>query len=394
MLNPKSLSTKVHIPLIAIFILGLAIIVYVTYKGVLQVEKGVYENELKPIVTYLHKSIQARKDSGISNALLTAQNRSLKESIMMGDTRLTEKILQENTQAVLDNTEIKNFEIGFFSKDEALLNGAKKSVFESSTPLSTVLYEENTLFIKSFAPLHGIFGNGIGVIEVKQSFDEIIYDLQNNLNAHLAIKINDQIIANQDDANFVKEIKALKTDAQKNFLTTKHFLVTTIDLKGFKGKDVATLFVAKPLHQAKKSVDQFVGISVSQLIAVTLIDIVVLILLIIIINKVVKKPLKVFEKLEKSQGDLTQRLPVQSNDEVGVASMRVNSFIQKVQDIINSTKKSSAVTVQTVQTVQQSAQSMQERFSQSAQNVEELVQTSKTAQSIIEQSNAISQTTM
>jgi methyl-accepting chemotaxis protein len=394
MLNPKSLSTKVHIPLIAIFILGLAIIVYVTYKGVLQVEKGVYEKELKPIVTYLNKSIQARKDSGVSNALLTAQNRSLKESIMMGDAHLTQKILQENTQAVLDNTEIKNFEIGFFSKEQALLNGAKKSVFESSTPLSTVLYEENTLFIKSFAPMLGIFGNGIGVIEVKQSFDEIIHDLRNNLNAHLAIKVNDQIIATQDDANFVKQIKALKADAQKNFVTTKHFLVTAIDLKGFENTNVATLFVAKPLQQAKKSVDQFVGIAVEQLIVVTLIDIVVLILLIIIINKAVKKPLKVFEKLEKSQGDLTQRLPVQSNDEVGVASKRVNSFIQKVQDIINNTKKSSAVTVETVQTVRQSAQLMQQRFSQSSQNVQALVQISSSAKSIIGQSNELSQTTM
>ena len=394
MLDPKSLSTKVHIPLIAVFILGLAVIVLVTYRGVLEVERGVYENELKPMVSYLHRSINAKKDSGVSNALLMAQNRSLIENIMMEEEKKSQEILQNSAQSILQNTHATSFELRYFPKRSVTQKlPYYKTVSEAAT-YATILYEKGSLKLKGYAPLKGIFGNVLGVIAVSQDFDEVVHDLQQNLEANIAVVIEDTVVSNSSDAAFLAEIEGIEISQDLGFVTTKNYLVTAVDLQGHTQSDSAKIIVAKPLLEAKKSVDEFVSISVYQLLVVTIIDIFVLLLLIFIINKVVKNPLKVFAVLEKSQGDLTQRLPVQSSDEVGTASKRVNSFIQKIQDIVNSAKSSLQVTTATVASVEENAGSIGKRVAQSSNDVKQLVHTSQKAQALIEKTKQISDTTM
>ncbi|MGM0623307.1 MAG: methyl-accepting chemotaxis protein [Campylobacterota bacterium] len=394
MLDPKSLSTKVHIPLIAIFILGLGVIVLVTYKGVLEVERGVYENELKPVVSYLHRSINAKKDSGVSNALLMAQNRALVENIMMGEDKKSQEILQNSAQSILDNTHATSFKLHYFPQESVKKDAPYYKTVADATTYATMLYEKERLQLKGYAPLKGIFGNVLGVIAVSQDFEEIVRDLQENLAAEVAVLVDGKLVSQNSEAAFLEEIAGVEIDAALGFATTKNYLVTSVDLQGHAQSDNAKILVAKPLLEAKKSVDEFVSISVYQLLVVTIIDILVLLLLIFIINKVVKNPLTVFEVLEKSQGDLTKRLPVKSSDEVGIASKRVNTFIQKVQDIVNSAKSSLQITTSTVASVQESAHSISKRVDESSHNVKTLVQRSQNAQELIEKTKQISDTTM
>ncbi|MER2491031.1 methyl-accepting chemotaxis protein [Catenovulum sediminis] len=66
--------------------------------------------------------------------------------------------------------------------------------------------------------------------------------------------------------------------------------------------------------------------------------IVLSILLLILIRKVVVEPLtqvsNVLRDIAAGGGDLTQRIPVKTNDEIGTLANNFNSFIQKIQDII------------------------------------------------------------
>ncbi len=62
------------------------------------------------------------------------------------------------------------------------------------------------------------------------------------------------------------------------------------------------------------------------------------ILLILLINKVVVKPLtnvsEVLADIARGGGDLTQRIPVRTNDEIGTLARNFNNFIEKIQTII------------------------------------------------------------
>ncbi|MCU4674275.1 methyl-accepting chemotaxis protein [Catenovulum sp. 2E275] len=62
------------------------------------------------------------------------------------------------------------------------------------------------------------------------------------------------------------------------------------------------------------------------------------VLLILLINKVVVKPLTnvsdVLADIARGGGDLTQRIPVKTNDEIGTLAKNFNHFIEKIQTII------------------------------------------------------------
>ncbi|WAJ69721.1 methyl-accepting chemotaxis protein [Catenovulum adriaticum] len=62
------------------------------------------------------------------------------------------------------------------------------------------------------------------------------------------------------------------------------------------------------------------------------------VLLILLINKVVVRPLtnvsQVLADIARGGGDLTQRIPVKTNDEIGTLAQNFNHFIEKIQTII------------------------------------------------------------
>jgi methyl-accepting chemotaxis protein len=72
----------------------------------------------------------------------------------------------------------------------------------------------------------------------------------------------------------------------------------------------------------------------------TITDILVLVILIWIVNKFIIKPIQELNQraqdLATGNGDLTKRIDIDSNDEIGKVAKYINIFISKVQDIINS----------------------------------------------------------
>ena len=73
--------------------------------------------------------------------------------------------------------------------------------------------------------------------------------------------------------------------------------------------------------------------------------VIVSILLLTIVLKIQFRPLdklhKLIQNLSSSEGDLTLRLEVKSNDEIGVISRDINTFIEKIQTMIKASKNSS-----------------------------------------------------
>jgi methyl-accepting chemotaxis protein len=79
--------------------------------------------------------------------------------------------------------------------------------------------------------------------------------------------------------------------------------------------------------------------------------------------------------LAEGEGDLTKRLPINNDDEIGKASSQLNQFIQKIQVTINDTKESASHTLDHSQNLTQTAKSLKKR----SQESDEIAQGTKSA---------------
>lgn len=76
---------------------------------------------------------------------------------------------------------------------------------------------------------------------------------------------------------------------------------------------------------------------------------IVILIAIVVISKTVVKPAKlasdtvedIVEKLERNEGDLTERIPIKTKDEIGQMSLAVNHFMGQLQNLMNKLKEES-----------------------------------------------------
>ncbi len=71
--------------------------------------------------------------------------------------------------------------------------------------------------------------------------------------------------------------------------------------------------------------------------------------------------------LAEGEGDLTKRLPITNEDEIGKASLQLNEFIEKIQITINETKESASHTLQNSKSLAKTASNLQNRSLESDQ---------------------------
>ncbi len=428
MYQPKSLATKIHIPLMSIFFLGLIIIIFVTYNGMTEVRENVYKKELVPVTGYLEKSLQSKNSTGLTNAILMSQNRTLQEALMMTNRTKAHKTLQSVTKEILKNTDLESFRIHVhddkgksflkvwdkYNHGEQLKRSSIAKMQKEQKPFNVIEVDKTGLTIRSLSPISDIFGDYMGSMEIIQGYESVVKNLKTDLEVEALVLVKSALLPQKNqlgenpgwggftvsqrekfiNKTFVDQMRTLNPAKVGEYALTKGYLVTARALKGLNGEVLGYILVGKKLSQAESSVNDFVDISISQLITVTIVDIIVLILLIYIINTVVKKPLKVFQELAKSDGDLTKRLPVHSKDEIGEASSWVNRFIDKVQDTVNSAKASSHISFESADAVQKHADTIQKRVNQSSDNVQALIQSGTQVRHILENSSGVVETTM
>jgi len=96
------------------------------------------------------------------------------------------------------------------------------------------------------------------------------------------------------------------------------------------------------LKQQKENIikqnDSLISILETISIIVSIISIISLIYLAFVIMQIVSKLMRVLEDVSGDAGDLTRRVNVDSNDEIGVIATHINDFIQKISDMITKMK--------------------------------------------------------
>ncbi|MFT5661219.1 MAG: methyl-accepting chemotaxis protein [Sulfurimonas sp.] len=118
------------------------------------------------------------------------------------------------------------------------------------------------------------------------------------------------------------------------------------------------------------------------------------IILIVLLKKFVLNPIRTLEgtssDLASGEGDLTKRLPVQNDDEIGHASHEVNLFIEKVQETISEVKESSLQNTQIASSLANSANNIGKGIMKSAEVTVNATKEAQNIKGIIENSLTIS----
>lgn len=380
MYNRLSIGSKIHIPLIASIILGITLILFTSYFSLEDIEHDIYENEEKNLLVYLQNQMESKNSVGLTNAINLAQNSAVIDALKNDDKALAKKGLDSLVESYKKNTEYRNVKIHLHTKDvKSFLrqwqpdkNGDDLSSFrytinhvkESKKPLVAVEVGRAGMTIRGLAP---VFSDDeyVGSIEFIQGFNSVVDSARKDMDASVLVLMDADLIKiatllgnapkskycvlsqKEDVANdeLFSELKPLDINVQNQIFITEHYFVVKEPIKDYRGERIGNIVIAKPLKVVKKAIDQAKSGLITQIVIMSVIDIIIIIALIFILRFAVTLPMVEFEEkmnnIAEGEGDLTQRLNIMSQDEIGVVAGYMNTFIERTHKIVSQAKASS-----------------------------------------------------
>lgn len=379
-----SINKKVHIPLIATLIIGLIVIGIVSIEGLNQVEKDVYLQEDKKLTDFFEQKFLAKKDVAISNAINIAQNFSVISSLKNNDREIAISGLNTLISDFKNNTKFKNIKVHLHDKNIFSfvrlwkvgkygddLKGFRKTIVEvkkTRKPLAAIEIGRAGLILRGLSPIIEK-GEYLGSVEFMQGLNSIIRDGEKeNIKVVILMKLehleiatalkdnltlnNQYVLASKKedlDQAFFDDLQG--HDITQSSITEGHYYTST-PIKDFQGNIVAYAVAGEALENVKGIISQAKSTLMNQVFVMIIMDIFILGLLIYILHKSVVKPMKklgvLVKNISEGDGDLSQRIHMDSKDEIADVAMFFNKFIESVQSIVKEVKAGSETTSKTI----------------------------------------------
>ena len=380
-MNNWSISQKIYIPLFGGIIIGFILILFSSFLSIKGIEKDVYENEQEALKIYVKNQLEAQYDVALTNAITIAGNYYVIEALLNNDRSIALKGLKELTKLYKEKTDFKEAQIHIHTKDiksfvrEWMPNKfgddlssfrqTIKSVKETKQPLTAIEMGVAGMSLRGVAPILKE-GEYLGSVEFIDSFDAVAINAQKDLGAsvifltdkkllNLSAGAKDALLAKDTALSQKKEITNMKlfeeikdidlTTKGGSFSTPTYFVVRD-ELKSFDGMRAGEVLIAKEIKAVKAVVHEAQYVLVKQLIIMCIITTIIMAMLVITLKKSVIDPVKELkvraENLSSGDGDLTKKMEIKSGDEIGLASLAFNLFIDKVRTTVSMAKSSSS----------------------------------------------------
>ncbi len=368
-----SIAQKVHIPLIASIVIGFIVVLINYVISVHEIRDDIYASQSKEMTTVFNEAIEAKNSVGITNAIGISKNSAVVNGLVSGDREGTLKSLKSLSKEYKENTKFGNIKIHVHDRDVHSflrvwkpekfgddLSSFRKTILavkETKKPLVAIEIGVAGLELRGIAP---IFSGDeyVGSVEFMQGLNSIIKDMRQNFGAELVIALNNKYLENAKelkdspkigkdytlavkadavDKGFLAELNTAEFDPKKGSFTTDNFYVEPIAIKDFSGEEVGYAFSAKKLKTVENLINQSEDSLLRQVVIMTVMDVIILVLLIIIVRHAVTGPIEnldaIAQELASGDADMSKRLRVTSNDEIGKAAKSFNIFIEKVEKI-------------------------------------------------------------
>jgi len=367
-----SISTKIHIPLIASIVIGFIIIVGNYFYSISEIENDVYISQEKSLRLVYNEAINLKENIGITNAINISKSyavvRALKEnnrSIAINGLASVSKEFKENTNYKNIKIHIHDSTIHSFlrawkpTKFGDDLKGFRKTILkvkDTKKPLIAIELGRAGMVLRGLAP---VIQNGeyLGSVEFMQGLNSIVkkakkvngYDIVILMkNEYLSVstlldkthKIGNYTLAVKENIvnkTFMNDLNNIKIDDIKKYQLTDKYLVLSEAITDFSGNIVGYAVIGNDINKVNGVILESENSLIRQIYIMAIIDILMLLVLMFIIRKIVVSPIihldEVAKELATGDADLSKRLPIDSDDELGNASKSFNLFIDKVEKI-------------------------------------------------------------
>ena len=370
-MNDLTISKKIHIILISSVTIGFIIIMINYFMSTKEMKNELYAKQEKSLRSFFNSAIKDKENIGLTNALNIAKNYYVMSSLMNNDRQIAIEGLNNLSKEFKRNTNFKNIKVHIhdanihsflrawkpkkFGDD---LSGFRKTlvnVNQTKQPLVAVELGRAGLVLRGVSPVH----NGeeyLGSVEFMQGLNSIVKSAKKKMDYEIVIVLDNRFLSiatalqNKPKLNgytlgvkekvinkkYFSELKNIKVDAAGVQYTENYFVVSE-PIVDFSGDVVAYALVGQNLQSVNQLISKSEDSLIRQVYIIAFIDILILVILIWVIKKTIIRPIIELESVtnELSQGsaDLSKRLKVKSNDELGRAIGSFNIFLDKVEDI-------------------------------------------------------------
>jgi methyl-accepting chemotaxis protein len=373
-----SISNKIHIPLIVSILIGFVVIMFNYYFSIKEMKEGVYSSESQTLRSVYTDLFKAKEDIGLTNAIGIAENYYVLRALRENNRELAIEGLSSLAAKFKENTEFNNIKVHIhdvqvhsflrawnpkkYGDDLKSFRHTITHVKETQKPLFAVEVGVAGLSLRGIAPIidKGVY---IGSVEFMQGMNSIVSMAKKNYDIDVVIAMDKKYLSNASslqnapglgscvlavnesvvNKGFMQELSSIDLTNKEQIMRTEHYFVVSEPILDFSGNAVGYALIGKPLKAVEHLVDQSSDSLLSQVFIIALVDIFILIFLVVVIKRAVADPIihldKVAQELAEGDADLTKRLPVASNDELGQASASFNAFLDKVERIAQDAKE-------------------------------------------------------
>jgi methyl-accepting chemotaxis protein len=391
MFSNMNISQKLHIPLIASIVIGFIVIGVNYYSSVAHIEKDIYGKENANLRSTFEELLENKQNVVLTNAIDLAQDYYIIDALQQNNRNIAidgvHLLLKEYKRC----TEFQHIKIHIHdanitsflrswkqNKYGDNLIGFRKTIVklrDTQKPFAAIELGRAGLELRGLAPVLNK-NKYIGSVEFMQGFNSIVISARKNYNTDLVVFLknkylsiatdlkNSQRIGNYTLAvekrvinkNYFDNISNINPQQIKKLQHTSKYYVVSEPIKNFSGAIIGYALIGQKRSIVENVISNAEKSLIWQVVIMSIVDLFILIFLLIIIKKAVSRPLihldKVASELAQGDADLSKRLPVLSNDELGQASKSLNIFLDKVQALSEAAKTEALKAEQTAQEIE------------------------------------------
>ncbi len=365
-----SIGKKIQIPIMLVILLGFVVFTLREYSSIGDLKRDTYIEQSRNFNIALNDQITAKKNVWITNAMLLAKNKMIIDALLANDRIELERILAGIGKLYKENTPFKKVNVHIVSKNLKSIikswnpksHGEKvnlksyNKVLASKKPLVTFEESSKGLRLRSVFPVFNSgelialldFSGGINNFggALKKNKIDFLYFLDKNFASMMKkIKYKKEGYPLSSTKHIDKEFLnyvlssnfSLKKAINDKYLIDNHYFTKAYPLKRFDGITVGYALMGMKSEIINKLIDSNISQLKEQIVLIGIIDLLILLIILFMVNKIVIKPInnlaRVSQELAEGDADLSRRIDIKSNDEIGKAIHNFNQFIEKVEEI-------------------------------------------------------------
>ena len=430
MFENLSIGKKVHIPLIIAIVVGLGLVLTTSYFSLKTIEQNIYDDVEHNLKVYVDNQLKSKYNVGLTNAINIAGNEAIKEALRTGNRQIAADALAVLSKTMKDYTDYKNIKVHIHTADVHSflrqwkpgkhgddLSGFRHTVNKvkaTRQPLVAVEVGRAGMVLRGIAPV--MDGDTyLGSVEFIQGFNSIVKDAKAEMDTSVlflmdkglldvgtdlkeAPKIAMGVLSQQPDITdkvLMQDLSATTVPlSESRFMTGDHF-VLQIPIKDFQGDVIGRVVAAKDLAVVERAIDEAKSGMITQVVIMAVLDIAIILALIVILRLAISRPMEEFEakmlNIAEGEGDLTQRVNVDSRDEIGVVAGFINKFIERIRTIIDDAKAASGTNQKSTVALMENLQAMARSISEQEEIVRKSVENNSYVKRNIDETIDLSQ---